>query len=52
MALAPAFPGTDWIDPKFAAGMGSPLGLAPRQLVAYVVCAIVLVAVALAIWSQ
>ena len=37
MVLAPAFPGTDWIDPEFVAETGRPLGLAPQQLVSYVV---------------
>ena len=49
MAVAPAFPGTGWTDPEFAATTGRPLGLAPQQLVTYVLCAIVLVAVALAV---
>lgn len=52
MALAPIFPGTDWIDPEFAGETGRPLGLAPQQLVTYVVCAIVLAAVALALSSH
>ena len=50
MAFAPALPGTDWIDPEFAAESGRPLGLAPQQFVAYVVCGLVLLAVALAIF--
>jgi hypothetical protein len=52
MAVAPVFPGTDWIDPEFAGETGRPLGLAPQQFVTYVVCALVLLAVALAIWSH
>ena len=52
MALAPVFPGTDWTDPEFAGETARPLGLAPQQLVTYVVCGIVLVAVALALWSH
>ena len=48
MALAPLFPGTGWIDPEFAANTGQPLGLAPQQLVSYVVCGLVLLAVGLA----
>lgn len=51
MALAPAFPGTAWSDPEFAAGLPRPLGLAPQQLVAYGLCALVLIAVALAVAS-
>ena len=49
MALAPAFPGTGWIDPEFAAATGRPLGLAPQQLVTYVLCGLVALAVVLAV---
>lgn len=49
MVLAPLFPGTDWVDPEFAAQAGHPLGLAPQQFVSYVVCGLVLVSVALAL---
>ena len=49
MALAPAFPGTGWTDPEFAATTGRPLGLAPQQLVTYVVCGLVIIAVVLAV---
>ena len=48
MVFAPFFPGTGWTDPEFAAETGRPLGLAPQQLVSYVVCGIVLFAVGLA----
>ncbi|WP_428390841.1 hypothetical protein [Lichenicoccus sp.] len=48
MALAPAFPGTAWIDPEFTATTGRPLGLAPQQLVSYVVCGLVIIAIVLA----
>ena len=49
MVFAPAFPGTDWIDPEFKGETRRPLGLAPQQLVTYVICGLVLVAVALAV---
>ena len=49
MVFAPLFPGTAWSDPEFAAGQPRPLGLAPQQLVSYVLCALVLVAVVLAV---
>ena len=49
MAIAPVFPGTGWIDPEFVGETGRPLGLAPQQLVTYVLCAVVLVAVVLAV---
>ena len=49
MALAPLFPGTAWSDPEFAAGQPRPFGLAPQQLVAYGLCALVLIAVGIAV---
>ncbi len=49
MALAPAFPDTAWADPEFAGTAGRPLGLHPQQLVSYVLCALVLLGVLLAI---
>lgn len=51
MAFAPVFPGTSWIDPEFVATTGRPLGLAPQQLVTYVLCSLVIIAVALAMFS-
>ena len=48
MALAPAFPGTDWIDPEFMATTEHPLGLAPQQLVTYALCGLVVIAIFLA----
>ena len=51
MAFAPAFPGTDWIDPEFAATTGRPLGLAPQQLVSYGLCGLVVIAVVLAVFT-
>ncbi len=51
MALAPVFPGTDWTDPEFAAETGRPFGLAPQQLVSYVVCALTLLAVGLVLFK-
>ena len=52
MALSPVFPGMDWTDPEFVAETPRPLGLAPQQLVTYVVCAIVLAALALALFLR
>lgn len=49
MALATSFPGTAWSDPEYAGETGRPLGLAPQQLVTYVLCTLVLVAIALAV---
>ena len=48
MVFAPLFPGTGWTDPEFAAETGRPLGLAPQQLVSYIVCGLVLLAVSVA----
>ena len=52
MALAPIFPGTGWTDPEFSADTVRPLGLAPQQLVSYVVCMLVVAAIALGVWSH
>ena len=52
MMLAPAFPGTGWVDPEFVAETPRPLGLAPQQLVTYALCTMVLVAIVLAVWTR
>ena len=52
MALAPAFPGTAWTDPEFLANRPSPLGLAPQQLISYGLCALVLLAINLAVFTR
>jgi hypothetical protein len=52
MAFATRFPGTEWTDPEFVAETPYPLGLAPQQLVTYVVCGLAVAAVALALWSR
>nr|WP_321983293.1 DUF6640 family protein [uncultured Lichenicoccus sp.] len=49
MALAPLFPRTAWMDPEFTSGTPRPLGLAPQQLVSYVICGLVIIAIVLAI---
>lgn len=49
MALAPLFPGNAWVDPEFKAGTPQPLGLNPQQLVTYILCGLIVVAVALAV---
>jgi hypothetical protein len=48
MVFATIFPGTAWVDPEFAEKTPRPLGLHPQQLVSYVVCAILIVAVVIA----
>ena len=40
-----------WSVPEFAAGVPRPLGLAPQRLVAYGLCALVLIAVGLGVAS-
>jgi len=49
MVFARAFPGTAWIDPEFSAETVRPFGLAPQQLVTYVLCGLTLIAVVLAV---
>ncbi len=49
MVLAPLFPGTGWTDPEFVAATRRPLGLAPQQLISYVLCSLVLLAVGFAL---
>ena len=49
MALAPLFPGTAWTDPEFASSTPHPLGLAPQQLVSYIICGLVILAIISAI---
>ena len=51
MALAPLFPGTTWMDPEFTHGTPRPLGLAPQQLVSYVLCGIAILAVVLVVFT-
>ena len=48
MLLAPIFPGTAWVDPDFMRETRMPLGLHPPKLVAYVVCAVLMIACILA----
>ncbi len=52
MAFAPLFPGTGWTDPEFVAGTPRPLGLAPQQFVTYVLCAVTLAAMLLAVFAD
>ena len=50
MALAPLFPKTAWMDPEFIASIPRPLGLAPQQLIAYMLCGLVFIAILLAVF--
>ncbi|GAN55176.1 DUF6640 family protein [Tanticharoenia sakaeratensis] len=52
MAIAPIFPGTAWTDPEFEAETPRPFGLAPQQLVTYVLCVVSLVAVVIAVGAS
>jgi hypothetical protein len=49
MALAPVFPGTAWYDPEFEHTAPRPLGLSPQQILTYVLCGLLVIAVALAL---
>ena len=51
MVFAPVFPGTDWIDPEFKATTPRPFRHAPQQLVTYLLCGFVIIAIALAIYT-
>ena len=47
MVCAPAFPGTAWYDPEFKDASRRPLGFSPQQLLSYVHCLLLVVAVLL-----
>ncbi len=51
LLAAPVFPGTAWVDPEFEAITPRPMGLHPQQLIGFVLLAILLAAVALALLS-
>ena len=52
MIFAPVFPGTAWIDPEFAGYVPKRFGLNPQQLVTYVLCTVLVLAVAIAcVWG-
>ena len=48
MLFAPAFPGTEWHDPEFARLDPMVLGLPAQKLVAFIICALLLIACILA----
>ena len=48
MALAPLFPGTAWYDPEFKDASRRPRGFSPQQILAYVMCGLIVTAVILA----
>ncbi len=49
LSFAQLFPGTAWHDPEFAAEVSHPLGLDPQQVLGYILCLLLLVAVGLAL---
>ena len=52
LALARIFPGTAWHDPEFDADVSHPLGFDPQQLLCYILCGLLIVAIALALWMR
>ena len=47
MVLAPFFPGTAWYDPEFKDATARPLGLNPQQILSYVHCLLIVLAIVL-----
>ena len=52
LALAQIFPGTAWEDPEFRGELSHPLGFNPQQLLGYILCLLLLVAIGLAWWKH
>ncbi len=52
MVFATIFPGTAWYDPEFKDETKRPLGFSPQQLLSYVLCLLLVVAVVLAARSH
>ena len=48
-AIVPLFPVTAWMDPQLAASIPRPLGLAPQQLITYIICGMVILAILIAV---
>jgi len=51
MVFSPLFPGTAWYDPEFKDETKRPFGFSPQQLLTYVLCLLLIVAVILAVRS-
>jgi hypothetical protein len=49
MVLAPLFPGTAWYDREFENASRRPLGLNPQQILSYALCAVLAIAVLMAV---
>jgi hypothetical protein len=52
MVFAPAFPGTAWYDPEFKDASRRPLGLSPQQLLSYVLCGLLVIAMILTVFAS
>jgi len=52
MLFARMFPDTEWYDPEFAAEISHPFGLNPQQLLSYIHCLLLTIAVFIAIWMH
>ena len=52
LIFASFFPGTAWLDPEFENEVGHPLGFNPQQFVSYILCSLLVIAIALATWMQ
>ncbi len=48
MVLSPLFPGAAWLDPEFRAETKQPLGFSPQQIVSYLLCVFLALAILLA----
>ncbi|WP_158822489.1 DUF6640 family protein [Granulicella sp. S156] len=51
MVFSPFFPGTAWFDPEFQHETKRPLGFSPQQLLTYMLCLLLIVAVVIAVRS-
>ena len=50
--ITPIFPGVDWVDPEFRNDFPKSLGLNIQQLVTYILCTLLVIAVGLALLWQ
>ena len=49
MVFAPLFPGTAWYDPEFKDASRRPLGFSPQELLSYILCGLLVIAIILAL---
>ena len=52
LVIVPLFPGTDWLNPEFKNAFPKPLGLNIQQLVTYLLCTLLVLAVSTAYFSR